>query len=187
MSLSAVILLAFALAADATTVGAFLGLNYREKRQIFRIAFHFGLFQALFPLIGAFGSELLLHYIEAWDHWFIFAVLFGLGARTIWETIKDGQDNVARDYDPTRKWHMIGLSVAVSIDALGAGFALTETTFSVFYAVAIIGVITSLMTTIAMVGAGFVTKYFGKVLPITGGILLIGLGFQILLTHLGYL
>jgi len=47
MSLFEILRLALALAADAFSVGAALGLRYRRPREVFRVAFHFGLFQAL--------------------------------------------------------------------------------------------------------------------------------------------
>ena len=47
------VILALALAIDSFAVGAAVGLRHREPMQIFRLSFHFGLFQALLPLIGA--------------------------------------------------------------------------------------------------------------------------------------
>ena len=52
MSIYEIIILALALAADAFSVGAAIGITHRKFRQIFRLSFYFGLFQALMPLLG---------------------------------------------------------------------------------------------------------------------------------------
>jgi len=183
MSLFAIILLAFALAADAVTVSSTLGLKHHGIRPVFRISFHFGLFQALFPLFGALGGTIFLKYIEVWDHWFIFLVLSILGIRMMWDTVKKETEQ-AKEYDPTRKWHMIGLSVAVSIDAFGAGFALADSSIPIYWAVVIIGVITTFFSAIAMIAASFIRKFLGSKIQIVGGLILIGLGTHILISHL---
>jgi putative Mn2+ efflux pump MntP len=49
MTVWEIVVLAIALAVDAFSVGAAVGLRHRKSRQIFRLSLHFGLFQALFP------------------------------------------------------------------------------------------------------------------------------------------
>ncbi len=63
MTLTDIFVLALALAADAVTVGATIGLGHSSPRQVFRISFHFGLFQALFPLLGALAGMALLGFV----------------------------------------------------------------------------------------------------------------------------
>lgn len=72
MSLFEIFLLSLALAVDAATVGSVVGVRHRGVRPVFRIAFHFGLFQALFPLIGAIVGSILLRWVDLFDHWIIF-------------------------------------------------------------------------------------------------------------------
>lgn len=50
MSLFELLLLALAL--DAFAVGASVTLMHRSARQVFRLSFHFGLFQGLFAGLG---------------------------------------------------------------------------------------------------------------------------------------
>jgi len=57
MTIWEMLAIALALAIDAFTVGAAVGLVHHEPRRIFRLSLHFGLFQALLPLSGAlFGA-----------------------------------------------------------------------------------------------------------------------------------
>ena len=48
-----ILILALALSADAFSIGAAVGLRHPGARQMFRLSFHFGLFQSLMSLAGA--------------------------------------------------------------------------------------------------------------------------------------
>ncbi len=182
MGLVEVLVLSLALAMDATAVGGALGLRYRSGRALFRISFHFGLFQALFPLASALAGTVLLKWIGPWDHWLVFGVLAFLGVRMILNRNDDTEH--ASEVDLTRSWRMIGLSIAVSIDALGAGLALPGTTIGIPLAVTIIGVTTTLLTAVSMRAAAFVTNRLSGKLEISAGIILILIGVRILVDHL---
>lgn len=94
-------LTALALAADSFTVAIAAGLILKriELRHFLRIAFFFGAFQALMPLMGWAGSVYFYHFIENYDHWIAFAILVFLGVKMIREGIQDGEDN---QFDPTK-------------------------------------------------------------------------------------
>jgi putative Mn2+ efflux pump MntP len=57
-----------------------------RKRQVFRLAFHFGLFQALMPLIGWAAGRSLERVIAPFDHWAAFAILAAVGAKAIFKS-----------------------------------------------------------------------------------------------------
>lgn len=182
MTLLEVILLALALAADAFTVGAALGLRYRSARQTFRLAFHFGLFQALMPLLGALVGRLLLPQVEAWDHWIAFALLAFLGVRMIRCGVAgEGPSEQARDL--TRGWSLVGFSVAVSIDALAAGLALPAAGVAILPAAALIGAVTGLATLAAIRLAGSIARRVGSGAEVVAGFVLILIGVRIVLGH----
>ncbi|MBC8277107.1 MAG: manganese efflux pump, partial [FCB group bacterium] len=113
-------ILALALAIDAFSVGSAVGLTCHRPRQIFRLSWHFGLFQALMPLIGALAGSLMMVVIQGWDHWVAFFILLGLGIKMIAGAFKKEEENT-RPVDLTKGWSLISLSIAVSIDALAAG------------------------------------------------------------------
>jgi putative Mn2+ efflux pump MntP len=180
-----VFLLALALSADAFSVGAALGLRYRSARQTFRIAFHFGLFQALMPLVGALVGTFLLHFVESWDHWIAFLLLAVLGLRMI----RDGLGEAKREEenrDLTRGWSLVGLSVAVSIDALAAGLALPAAEVPIVPAVALIGVVTGLATLVAIRLSGSIARRIGSRAEILAGVVLVLIGVRIVASHLGW-
>lgn len=186
MSWLEVFLLACALAVDAFSVGAVVGLRHRKTRQILRLSFHFGLFQALFPLAGALASRLLLGYIEAWDHWLVFVVLGGLGLRMVIDGFREGEDS-KENVDLTKGIRMVGLSTAVSIDALAAGLLIAATETPLLTSVLVIGVVAGIATAAAMLGASKLSGRIGKRAEAVGGAVLVLLGTRTLLTDLGML
>jgi putative Mn2+ efflux pump MntP len=186
MSFPEILLLSLALAADAFSVGAALGLRYHRPREVFRVAFHFGLFQALLPLIGALLGGALLASVESVDHWIAFGLLALLGSRMIWSGLHDSPDR-ATGVDLTRGWSLVGLSVAVSIDALAVGITLPAAGAPIALAVTTIGVVAGLATLAAMRFAGSIARHTGSRVEIVAGLVLIGLGVKILLEHTGLL
>jgi putative Mn2+ efflux pump MntP len=178
-----IFLLACALAVDAFSVGAVVGLRHRRPRQIFRLAFHFGLFQALFPLAGALASHMVLGTLEAWDHWVVFLVLSGLGARMV---IRGGEDP-REEIDLTKGMRLVGLSAAVSIDAAAAGLLIEATDTPLGASVTVIGLVAAVATAVAMIAAGKLSARVGRRAEVVGGIVLILIGTRTLLAHLGCL
>lgn len=186
MSFLEIFVLALALAADAFSVGAAAGLRHRQGRQVFRLAFHFGLFQALMPLVGALAGTVLLRWVEAWDHWLVFAILAVLGGRMILGGLQSAQEQ-RHPEDLTRGVRLIGLSVAVSIDALAAGIGLAAAQAPIALSVTIIGLVAAAATAIAMRAASHLPKSTGPVSEVAAGVVLVLLGTKTVLEHLGYL
>jgi putative Mn2+ efflux pump MntP len=94
MSLLGILLLALALAADAFSVAVVSGAVCQGPRPAFRLSFHFGLFQALMPALGALGGAAIRGYVAAFDHWIAFGLLAAIGLRMIAESF--GPDGGAR-------------------------------------------------------------------------------------------
>jgi|WetSurMetagenome_2_1015567.scaffolds.fasta_scaffold227312_2 manganese efflux pump family protein len=183
MSYPEILLLALALSADAFSVGAALGVRYGTRRQIFRLAFHFGLFQALLPLVGALLGTVLLRWVEPADHWVAFGLLWLLGARMIYAASKE-QESTARDQDLTRGLSLVGFSLAVSIDALAAGITLPATGAPIALAVVTFGIVTGLATFAAMRLAASLAARVGRGIEMMAGFVLLALGAKILNDHL---
>ncbi|MBN1551370.1 manganese efflux pump [bacterium] len=182
MSFWDLLLLAIALAADAFSVGAAVGLRHNAPRQVFRLSFHFGLFQALMPLFGALAGHFIFVYIERWDHWIAFGLLCIIGIKMIVTSFHS--DDEYKDIDLTRGLSLVALSVAVSIDALAAGLSLSATNTSLTAAVVTIGVVAALATLIAMLAANRIHARIGRKCEFIAGFVLIFLGFRILYSHM---
>jgi putative Mn2+ efflux pump MntP len=127
----------------------------------------------------------LLAQVEQWDHWIAFGLLAFLGARMIWHAHEGAQRRVA-ERDPTRGWSLVGFSVAVSIDALAAGVTLPAAGAPILPSVITIGVVTGLSTLVAIRLAARIAKRLGARIEVAAGCILIGLGVEVLLEHLGF-
>ena len=187
MSILEIWLTALALAMDSFTVAITAGLILKriQLRHFFVIAFFFGAFQAIMPLMGWAGSLYFYRFIENYDHWIAFAILVFLGIRMIREGIQDGDE---KTFDPTKMLTVLVLAVGVSIDALAVGISFTcigmNTLSGIVYPLLAIG-----FTSFAMAFGGcFIGSLIGSRLrfPVEplGGAVLVILGVKILLEHL---
>lgn len=184
MTIIAILILAIALGIDAFVVAITAGLTLEKVtgRHLFRLSFHFGLFQALMPLLGWFIGASIQTYIAQWDHWVAFALLAAVGGKMIHEALSSKEVESTRD--PTRGFSLVALSVATSIDALAVGLSLAVINQSIWYPALIIGIVCAAMTLTGMlIGKRFPTSA-GKKIEVFGGILLIGLGAKIVADHL---
>jgi len=184
MNFIEVLLIALSMAMDAFAVC--LGAGTQEQtigpRPTFRLAFHFGLFQFLMPVIGWFAGTTIERYIVSFDHWVAFGLLVFVGGRMIRAGFD--RDTEQQKADPSHGWTMVLLSIAVSIDALAVGLSLGLIGVTIWYPAIVIGVVTGLMSWLGLRIGNGLGKKFGKAMEIAGGVVLVLLGVRILLTHL---
>jgi len=186
MTIYSIIALAVALAMDAFAVsiatGAYLGNLH--TRQIFRLSWHFGLFQAVMPVAGWFSGTTISGYIAACAHWVAFGLLVLIGSNMIRGAFSDGVEEINKN-DPTKGLSLVMLSVATSIDAFAAGLSLSVLNVSIIYPAAIIGITASGFTLIGLyLGSRFAGIVFLKqYTELLGGIILYVIGVQILYQH----
>lgn len=76
-----IIVIAVGLAMDAAAVSLAAAASgfAKDGRAVFRLAFHFGLFQFLMPVIGWFLGIGFVSYLKAFDHWIAFGLLLFVG------------------------------------------------------------------------------------------------------------
>ena len=177
-----ILAMAVALAMDAFAVAIASGAALRTvtNRQTFRLAWHFGLFQAAMPIIGWFGGFLVRDYFLRFGHWIAFALLLYIGGHMLWEGLHHDENDVCQD--PTIGSRLIMLSVATSIDALAVGFTLAMLGLSIWFPAAIIGVVALLFTAAGMHLGRFLgcQTRLGHYAEVLGGIVLMGIGGKIL-------
>lgn len=185
MDVTEIIIIALALAMDASAVSlAASASGYADNvRAKFRLSFHFGLFQALMPVIGWYAGENFVVYIAAYDHWIAFALLSIIAVNMILSGFK--VNIAARLKDPTRGVNLMMLSIATSIDALAVGLSLAFLEVSIWYPALLIGIMTAILSLIAIRFGKKLSTLFGQRMEIIGGIILIGIGLRILYVHLG--
>ena len=178
--------LAVALAMDAfaVSIAAGVALKAVSPRQTFRLAWHFGLFQALMPVIGWSAGLTVRSRIEAYDHWVAFALLAFVAQGMLRSAFK-GEQTDTDAKDPTKGMTMVMLSVATSIDALAVGLSLSMISVSIWTPALIIGLVAGAFTTAGM----HLGKAIGGVAQLsrwaemTGGVVLLAIGVNILREH----
>lgn len=172
------------MAMDATAVCLGVGTTAHATplRSRLRLAYHFGLFQFLMPIIGWYVGSTIAQFITAIDHWIAFGLLAFVGGRMV----RAGLDPDAESYrrDPSRGMMLVMLSVATSLDALAIGLSLALLNVSIWYPTTVIGVVTAILSFIGLQLGSRLGEKFGKRMEIVGGVVLILIGLRILVTHL---
>jgi len=176
--------LACALAMDAFAVAIVTGLtlNPMTRRHVFRLTFHFGLFQALMPIIGWLAGNAVHKYISAFDHWVAFGLLAFVGGRMLWGALH-GQEEDKASGDPTSGRALVLLSVATSIDALAVGLSLAMIGSTILIPAVVIGIVAAAFTATGMVLGRRIGSLWGKRVEVLGGLILVGIGIKIVAKH----
>ncbi len=182
-------LLAIGLAMDCFTVSIASGIILKriEWKPILSMAFCFGLFQALMPLISWALFVRVGTLLQQIDHWVAFGLLLFLGGNMIREAFSKEEEH---HFNPHRWVVILTLAVATSIDALAVGISFAfigfNTLASMVYPLVVIGLVSFVFS---LVGSGL-GIWFGigiakKLKPeLLGGIILIIIGCKIVIQHL---
>jgi len=186
MDLPTIFVLAVALAMDAFAVAVASGIGLRRVglRQTFRLSWHFGLFQAMMPVLGWAIGRTMHDLVQNFDHWLAFGLLAFIGSRMIFDAIAGREDDKSRG-DPTRGLSLVMLSVGTSIDALAAGLGFSVLGLSIWLPAVIIGITALAFTALGLhLGVWIGLRIpIGKYAALLGGAVLILIGVRILFDH----
>lgn len=169
--------------AFAASICRGLGMKRINHFRAFMVALFFGGFQALMPTIGWFLGSRVLHLIEPFDHWVAFGLLAIIGGKMIFDSMK--KDEETCDDDKFSYGNLLLMAVATSIDALAVGLTLGMLDTGIGVAALVIGCTTFVFSLAGVYIGYFVGDRFRNVATFIGGIVLILIGLQILLQHLG--
>ncbi len=177
--------IAIGLSADcfAVALGGGVSQKNHSRVQIFRVAFMFGLFQAIMPVLGWLVGRTVVEYIADYDHWVAFVLLAVVSGRMLWESLRPerGEEKVV---DITRGLLLLTLSIATSIDALAVGLSFAFLKVNIALASPTIGVVAFIATAIGFVLGKKASKLIGRRAETIGAIILLAIAFRILLSHL---
>ncbi|MBG2803873.1 manganese efflux pump MntP [Proteus sp. DFP240708] len=188
MSFYATIILALALSMDAFAVAVCKGATLHKPRfrEALRTGFIFGIIEASTPVIGWAIGLYTSQYIIQWDHWVAFGLLFVLGSRMIYQSLKRGDDCPCEEEAPQRhgSLSLIATGIATSLDAMAIGVGLAFLQVNIVHTAMTIGMMTMIMATLGMLIGRYIGPVLGKKAEIIGGIVLIAIGFNIVFEHL---
>lgn len=187
MDFFTIFLIAVGLSMDSFAVSITSGLVLKriDFRNAAKIAFSLGFFQALMPTIGWLIGIKIQSYIESFDHWIAFGLLFIIGMKMILESLKEDEED--KNFNPLNLKILLMMSLATSIDALVAGISFAFIEYNWFISGFIIGATTFIISMLGILFGKKMGHRFGNKMEIVGGIILIFIGARILFEHLGYL
>jgi putative Mn2+ efflux pump MntP len=178
------LLIAIGLSADCFAV-ALCGsctLKTLTRVQMLRAALSFGIFQAVMPVLGWLAGRIFVNFISSFDHWLAFGLLGFVGGKMVWESFHPEKEE--KTIDITKGWLLLTLSVATSLDALAVGLSFAFLKVNILTASLTIGVTAFIITIAGLLLGKKVGELVGKRAELVGGIILIGIGVRILLSHL---
>jgi putative Mn2+ efflux pump MntP len=189
MELFALHLIALGLAMDAFAVSVSNGICYKGmgiKEALF-MAFTFGAFQAVMPLLGYLAGSTVSHAVEFIDHWIALFLLGFIGGTLIYNGIKGirhPKEDACKDCCTFLDLILQGIATSIDAFAIGISFAVIRT--NVYLAVSLIGTDTFICCLLGF----YLGKRFGGGLrekaEIIGGAVLIFIGIKIFVEHIFY-
>ena len=185
MGFFSILLIALGLAADcfAVALGGSIAMKKHSRLQVLRAAIAFGLFQALMPALGWLIGQTVVELIADYDHWVAFGLLAIVGGHMLWESFHSS-DGRSKDTDITKGWPLLILSLATSIDALAVGLTFPFIEVNVLMASSTTGLVAFAATIVGFMLGRKAGELIGRRAVAIGGVILIGIGLRILITHI---
>lgn len=184
MEFLTVLLIAVGLAMDAFAVSLGIATSgkARDLRSRFRLAFHFGFFQGFMTLLGWLAGSTIAGLINGIDHWVALALLGYVGVNMIRSGFNG--DGESFKQNPSKGRTLMMLCVATSLDAMAVGLSMAMVKTPVVYLSIVIGVVTAGLSVFGLLAGTKLGETFGKRMEILGGLILIGIGLNIVIGHL---
>lgn len=172
-----IILIAIGLAMDTFSVSITEGfrLKYINKSQIFIIAFLFGIFHFLMPIIGWVSGNQIRVFISFFAPTIAFILLAGIGCKMIYDSLT-GYKQINNDFSYK---NLFLLAFATSIDAFAVGISFSFFNLAIIFPVIIIGIVTFIFSEIGILIGQKMGHIFGDKLEVFGGLILILIGLKI--------
>ncbi len=179
-----VCIIGFGLSADCFAVSLSVGAADKtfSPKNLLRTAIAFGVFQMVMPVAGWLIGQTVVSLISRYDHWVAFALLVFVGGKMIIEFIRG--NSTSEVVDISKITTLIMLAIATSIDALAVGLSFALLRINIFIASLIIGMVALSVSAFGFWLGRKVSVLIGKWALLGGGIILVGIGLRILLTHI---
>lgn len=186
MSFIELFLVAAGLSADAFAVALADGLSLKRRRKGAVIAFMFGLFQALMPILGFLLGSNFAGLISSVDHCIALGVLGFIGGKMIIESVRELRDDdycAPENKDPSFPTILLQ-AAATSIDALMVGVSFAAIGVKIVPAAAFIGTVTFAISLAGIFGGRKFGLKLGAKAELLGGIVLVAIGAKTFLEHI---
>jgi putative Mn2+ efflux pump MntP len=160
-------LLAIGLSMDVLSVAAVtgFGLDRMTARQITRLASSFGAFHVIMPVLDWLAGTTVVNLISGYDHWAAFLLAF-VGGRILQNS------------------SLLLFSVAVSIDSIAVGLSFSLEKTPILVPALVIGATAFAFTYLGVALSNRADGWLGRWAQVVGGVILIGIGLRVILTHI---
>lgn len=181
-----IILLAIGLSMDSLAASVTTGSVIKDFKacHVFRIASIMAVFQAGMTLIGYYAGISFATYICSFDHWIAFFLLLYIGGKMVYEDLKGNEDQEECKNNPLCNKTICGLAIATSIDALAVGISLALISSEIMLQATTIGLVTFAFSAFGVYFGGKFGRRVNLRFELTGGLILVIIGFKILIEHL---
>ena len=184
MDIVSIILIGIGVAMDSSAVSMAGGAN-TEKNSLVRAAvyaaFFFGLFQGGMLLLGGLGGEGAKDAVKDIDHWVAFGLLAAVGSKMLHEARHtcDG-----RKTDLLSPRLIVLLAFATSIDALAVGVGVAFADHALYETAAAVAATTAVISFFSVFAGERYGCGLGGKAEALGGVVLVLIGINILISHL---
>lgn len=175
-----ILVIGVGLSMDAVAVSISNGIVYKKLKlkDYAMMPLFFGTFQALMPLLGFYAGSVFAHIITKYSGTVIFLIMVIIGGNMIRESFSDkGERETDRKLGPKILFFQ---AVATSIDAFAVGVGLAALRVDIIPSVAVIGVTTAIMSTVAILIGKKCGDIFKSKSELLGGVILIIIGIKAL-------
>lgn len=193
-----IILTSISMSVDAMTVGAVDGVEEEgmKKGKMLLIAFSFGLFQFIMPVIGYFIGYTFREQAKKWIPYIAFSLLAGLAIKSFLDWLKDfreekkkgalsEEEREAKENAKKKKlsfWEIIVQDIATSIDAFCIGFVFMSYSIpDAMIVFIVIGVTTFALSFLTIFLGSKVADKLEKWGGLLAAVAFLGIGIKILL------
>lgn len=176
--------IAFSLSSDAFAAAIAKGAKFSgiSVNRALLIALGFGTLEALAPLIGYLLGQQFASVIDDYDHWAALLLLGFLGARMVWRSYRDDDDEALANAAPG--WLGVFLTaLGTSVDATIVGVTLALVSDNIPLTLFTIGFVTFVMTFIGLRLGGVIGARAGNWAEFFGGLGLAAIGVNIFVSH----
>lgn len=176
---------AFSMSADAFAASISKGVTIRKPKigEALYIGMVFGVVETITPVLGWLIGLAAGSFITSVDHWVAFSILGLIGGKMLYESFQPQEEE--RPARSPRLSLLILTAIGTSIDAMAVGATFAFLNTNIWLAAGLIGLATFLMATLGIMTGHYIGMKAGRMAERLGGICLMGIGLQILCSHLG--
>ncbi|GBF49980.1 putative manganese efflux pump MntP [Leptospira ryugenii] len=186
MGLFELLLVSIGLSMDAFAVAVSEGLAFRifDTKRALHISLSFGCFQGLMPVIGYSLGSVVSESLEAYDHWLICFILWGIGLKMLRDafTVEPTAKPLSKHSISLKKLLILSFAVSVDAFAIGGTFALMQ--IEILSSSLIIATTTFLFSFLGLYLGFFTGNKIKRWAEGLGAMLLLGIGAKVLWEHL---